>query len=335
MRIARQPTAHSATSAPFSRVLPALLWLASVVGLGVSSAPGFGGARIVAALASLLFIGVLIKRLVHEAPHARDLPDLTPLVAPRLGFWGLAFAIGLGLALVLALGLFVGAGASVLLVACLVALMFVINWRDKLPMPMLLVGLAAGLLVGLGIALVERGQFAWALLNAVATPPLFAAGALLMRRSGLGQVRLLAGQGWWSLRSFAWGCALALPAAILNLLGNLQGRDAWVAHWWQPLAALDPAIAEEIWARLFLTTLMYALLRPVSNNRPGRALAVAVLLSALAHAFAHSGINPIGLVIGGLLYGVPAGLLFVKRDLEHAIGYHFLIDCVRYLAALI
>jgi hypothetical protein len=87
-------------------------------------------------------------------------------------------------------------------------------------------------------------------------------------------------------------------------------------------------------SRLFLTTLVYLLLRPVTNARPRRALAAAVLLGAGTHAAAHTGINPIGLVIGAMLYGVPAGLIFIKRDLEHAIGYHFGIDVVRYVAAL-
>lgn len=94
-----------------------------------------------------------------------------------------------------------------------------------------------------------------------------------------------------------------------------------------------PGIAEETWARLFLTTFCYALLRPTTNQRPRRAVVVAVLVGALVHSFAHTGIDPLGLVIGGLLYFVPAALLFIKRDLEQAIGYHFLIVFVRFTAA--
>jgi membrane protease YdiL (CAAX protease family) len=113
----------------------------------------------------------------------------------------------------------------------------------------------------------------------------------------------------------------------------MQAADTWLTHWWQPLYALVPAVGEEVWARLFLTTLCYALLRPTTNNNPRRALVAAIVIGALAHSFAHTGIDPIGLLIGGLLYGVPTGLLYIKRDLEHAVGYHFLIDFVRYLAA--
>ncbi|MBE7385644.1 MAG: hypothetical protein F6J95_030125 [Leptolyngbya sp. SIO1E4] len=34
------------------------------------------------------------------------------------------------------------------------------------------------------------------------------------------------------------------------------------------------------------------------------------------------------------LFGVPMGLLFVKQDFEHAAGYHFFIDFVRFWVAL-
>lgn len=335
MRSNVQKTTFSPTRPPLSRVLLASLWLASVTSMAVSLLPKFGSARVVAALASLLFIAVLIGKLIRTSPHAADLPDLAPLIAPRLGFWGLTVALTLGILLLLGVGLIISPGASLLAATCLIALAMAITWRSQVSRRVVLLGLAAGLIVGLGIRLLEYGQLSWAFLNAIVVPPVFVAGALLLQRSKLSQVRLLAGQCRRGLHGFAWGCVLAAPAAILNLLGNVQAGDTWVVHWWQPLAALDPAIAEEIWARLFLTTLVYAMLRPVSNSRPGGALCVAVLLSSLAHAFAHSGINPIGLLIGGILYGAPTGLLFVKRDLEHAIGYHFFIDGLRYLAALI
>ena len=113
----------------------------------------------------------------------------------------------------------------------------------------------------------------------------------------------------------------------------MQQSDTWVVNWWQPLYAIVPGIAEETWARLFLTTLCYALLRPATNHSPRRAVFGAILFGALVHGLAHTGINPIGLIIGSLLYGVPTALLFIKYDFEHAVGYHFLIDFVRYLAA--
>ncbi|NIW49866.1 MAG: hypothetical protein GWN30_35365 [Gammaproteobacteria bacterium] len=41
------------------------------------------------------------------------------------------------------------------------------------------------------------------------------------------------------------------------------------------------------------------------------------------------------IIFGLFFYGIPPALLFIKRDLEHAIGYHFMIDFVRFLAAAI
>jgi hypothetical protein len=313
----------------------ALLWLASVTGMGLSLLPDLSWARGVAALASLLFIATLIRNLVRDTPRATDLPDLSPIAAPRLGFWAMTALITLSILALLFIGLMVSPGASLLSAAALIALGVAIAWRSNLRRPVVLIGLAAGTIVGLGIRYLERGQLAWAIMNAVAIPPVFVGGVLLMDRSGLGQIRLLAGQYRLSLQGLAWGCFLAVPAAILNFVGNVQGGDTWVRHWWQPVAAVDPAIAEELWARLFLTTFIYMLLRPRSNDHPSRALYTALLLGSLTHALAHAGINPVGLVIGSLLFEVPTGLLFIKRDLEHAIGYHFLVDYLRFMAALL
>lgn len=322
------------TGATLARNSLALLWLVSIASMALSLATDFKGTRGIAGLTSLLFILMLIVFLSRTPPHAAELPDLTPLVAPRLGFWAMVLMIMSIIVLVLCIGLIVNPGLILLVIICLIALGIMITWRGKVRRPVVLTGLGAGLFVGLGIRYLEHGQLAWAIMNAIVLPPIFIAGVLLLAWSGLGQARLLAGQYRLNLRGFVWGGVLAIPPAILNMMGNIQSGDSWVMRWWQPLAALDPAISEEIWARLFLTTLVYILLRPLSNSRPRRALGVAVLVSSLTYAFAHSGINPLGLIIGGLLYGIPTGLLFAKRDLEHAIGYHFGVDFLRFLAAL-
>jgi membrane protease YdiL (CAAX protease family) len=136
------------------------------------------------------------------------------------------------------------------------------------------------------------------------------------------------------------GIRAGLPAALLNVLGG-NPSDPWVRQWWHPLAAFAPGIAEEIAARLFLTTLCYALLRPTTNDHPRRAVLAAILIGAIVHSLAHlptleivSG-HGVTFLIAGLLYGVPMALLFIKRDLEQAIGYHFFVDFVRFLVAFL
>jgi hypothetical protein len=124
-----------------------------------------------------------------------------------------------------------------------------------------------------------------------------------------------------------------VPVALFNLvglLGTLEQTDSWVRHWWQPAAAVAPAVAEQTWASLFLVPLTYAVLR-AGSHRP--ALVAAVVVSALVHGFAHSGVDPVGIVVGSLLFSVPAALLFVRRDLETAVGYHVGVDLVRFVTA--
>jgi hypothetical protein len=229
----------------------------------------------------------------------------------------------------------------VLLAAALISLRLIWIWRGRLTRRLVALGLAAGALAAIAGIPASQSGLAGLLFTLATTPLIFIGGGLLLEHTGLARSRLLEGRYAAALGSFAWGCALALPAALLNILGGANPSDTWVSRWWHPLAALAPGIAEEVAARLFLTTLCYALLQPAAGKRPRRAVVAAVLLGAIVHSLAHlptlSMLSFQGLtfLIVGLLYGVPPALLFVKRDLEQAIGYHFLVDFIRFLAALI
>jgi len=255
-------------------------------------------------------------------------------LTPQIKFWAATIGLLLGLGIVFVIGMMVGTAVSLMGISALIAAGITISWRSHLNNQTVLVGLAFSLVAGLGIRYLGNGDLSWAIFNFVTILPLFTGGSLLASHTGLANVRLLQGEYSLGLKSFLWACVLAFPASLLNLLGNLQQGDTWVAHWWQPLYAIVPGIAEETWARLFFTTLCYAILRPTDNQHPRRAIVISILAGALVHSFAHTGLNPLGLIIGGLLYFIPTALLFIKYDFEHAVGYHFLIDFVRFSAAL-
>jgi hypothetical protein len=290
---------------------------------------------VVIGLASFIFIVALIWILARARPQAEDLPDPTGSGKPRPGFGWRTLILLFAVLATFTVGLRIGTGAAPVLVAGLTGLGLTLAWRRNLDRCLLFAGAAVGLLCGLGTLLLGNGDLGWAIFNCLCLPPAFTGGLLLLRQTGMAHSRWQDKGFALGLRSFLWGCTLALPAALLNLLGNLQGSDTWVRHAWQPLYALVPALAEESWARLFLTTLCYAVLRPVSGRHPRWAIVVAVLIGALVHGFAHTGIDPFGLVVGSLLYGLPAALLLIKKDFEHAVGYHFLVDFVRFVAAFL
>lgn len=289
----------------------------------------------VTGIAGFVFIVALIWFLARKKPAVDDLPDLDLFPGARPGFWLRVFLIFLGLGIAFLVGMMIGTGFSPLLACGLLGQGITIAWRKQLTGGVVWAGLAAGLVSALGILFLGNGDISWAVANLVLIPPAFMAGALLLQQTKLGRISLLEGEPARALYGFLFACVLAVPAALLNLLGNLQSQDTWIRRWWQPLYAIVPGIAEEIWARLFLVTVCYAILRPVTNQRPRRALVVAILTSVIAHGFAHTGIDPFGIVIGSLLYSLPAALLLIKGSFEQAVGYHFMVDFVRYLAAYV
>jgi hypothetical protein len=309
------------------------LWIASIFGgIGRSIQPS-KALDFLAGISSFAFIAALIWFLARKKPVAVDLPDLTIFTGERPGFWLRVLLLFLGLGAIFFAGLMIGTGFSPLLACGVLGLGITLAWRDTLSTKTLWGGMAAGLIAALGILFLGNQDLSWAIANLLTIPPAFTGGVLLLQRTKLGGVHLLDGKPWQSAVGFLAACALAAPAAVLNLLGNLHSQDAWIRHWWQPVYAIVPGIAEETWARLFLVTFCYAILRPVSNQRTQRAIAIAIVISVLAHGFAHTGIDPFGMIIGSLLYTLPVALLFIKYGFEQAVGYHFMVDFVRYIAA--
>lgn len=74
-------------------------------------------------------------------------------------------------------------------------------------------------------------------------------------------------------------------------------------------------------------------LHPAARAHPSRAVVYVVLIGVLTHTalyvphLALFNLNGIMmLLVGGLLCGLRMSMLLVKRNFEHAVGYHFLID---------
>lgn len=140
-------------------------------------------------------------------------------------------------------------------------------------------------------------------------------------------------------RSLAFGALVALPLAAVNNLyfylnaGAVSFRNVFASAF----EALSPAIHEEIIFRFFALALCLYLLRASPARRwvTAAAITLAVVPHSLNHLPALFLENPaMGLAMlaaTSLLFGLPMALLQLRRNLESAIAFHWLIDFVRFL----
>jgi hypothetical protein len=104
--------------------------------------------------------------------------------------------------------------------------------------------------------------------------------------------------------------------------------------------ALKPAIMEETAFRLLFMGLALVVLTKVLPRNI--AIASAIFMAIVFHSAAHVPdllmTNPpmalVMVAVTSLLFGLPLALLAYKKDVETAIGFHWVIDAVRFSLGL-
>jgi hypothetical protein len=202
----------------------------------------------------------------------------------------------------------------------------------------LLLALVAGI-AGFSAGWITMPLYLWAILQVALVLAGLLAGWTIQRTTGLWQANLglslaMDGGPGAALRGFAVGIVMGTPWALGLVLLGAANETAWVEAWWQPLIAIQPAIAEEAWGRVLLVPLLFLLFRRVARGRV--ALTAAVVIMAYWFAYLHT-TGGLGAVFStlmiGTLYTIPISVLWLRRGLEVAIGFHFWLDFTKFLAA--
>jgi hypothetical protein len=198
--------------------------------------------------------------------------------------------------------------------------------------------LVAGI-AALGARWVPFHPIVWSILQVLLVSTGLWAGWAALRHAGLleqgiGYSRFLSEGTASALRGFLQGTLIGLPWALSIIVMGGSESETWVRHWWQPLVAINPGIAEEAWGRILPVPLLFLLLRRVS--RPRKAFMTALFIVGYWFAYLHTsgGIDELFSTITiGTLYALPVSYICLHRDLETAIGFHFWLDFVKFAAA--
>jgi len=330
-----------------SGLLLALGTLASLA-IAAGMATGVGGLAGIGSLAALAYVLVLSIVLAREV--AADRPRLDAawrettggaLPAPRRGigatFAGRVFAVVVVIALATAVAVAVlGNGWWLIMFSVPAAVAVLVARRAELSPRVWTAGLASAVAL-LAVETIFQGNVIGGLVLGAVIAPQVMAGIVLLASSRLARVWSYDGRLRSAGRAFALGCLFAVPPTLMNVSGmtaEMAGAaEASFESVWQAFFALQPALLEEAWARLFLLPLLYVAFRSAPCATTGRALSFALLVSVAAHGLAHapqSIATVTNALFSALVYGVPLALLFLRRGLESAIGYHFFIDFVRF-----
>jgi Type II CAAX prenyl endopeptidase Rce1-like len=284
------------------------------------------------------YVVALIWYLIRSGPSFSQLPEIRPYAFRRWrsGVWIPVLVI----ALIFTLTAFSDYGVLILdLLMLLAAIWIIVAWRREISLRLTIQGVGiAAIAFFAGRPLQESGlvsvtgyyQFT------VLTPFMYVAGGLLFGHTKLGGIQLLAKQYLPALRSFLWGCLLFIPLGLANAASRapVGVNLPRVSEWWMPFTLpWWSGIVEETWFRLFLVGMVYWMLRPAFSKRPALAVLAAVLFSGITFGLGH-GRSLDTFLFTGLLYGVPFAVIFTKRDWEHAVAAHYMVNLIPWVMVL-
>lgn len=280
------------------------------------------------------YVAALLWYLGRSGPSVNQLPEIRPQVLPRWKFG--AWIPVLVIALLFVLTLVSEQGVSILVLLMMVATgPILLAWRREIHRRSVIQGLTVALIAFLAGSQMSDNGFVSKLflyLLPVFSLPMYVAGGLLHERTRLGGIQLLNGQYGKAVKSVLWGGLLFIPLGLLNAAGGSPGPGiTWVTKWWQPLwLPWFSGIAEETWFRLFLMGLCFFFLRPAFRSRPAVAVVASVLFSGITFGMLH-GFTLERFLVTGLLYGVPMAAVLARRDWEHAVGAHYMVNMIPWL----
>jgi len=279
------------------------------------------------------YVAALLWYLTRSGPSISQLPTIRPFVFPRwkYGTW----IPVLGTIFIFYLIAISDDGLFLLILLSIIATVWIlVVWRREIKLRSVIQALAVALFAYLGSLLLLNGFYSDIifLLLLIFVAPMYIAGGLLVTHTGLGGVQLWDKRYRHVLRSFLLGCLLFVPLGLFNAAGGSPGSDiTWMNELWMPFwLPKFPAITEETWFRLLLVGISYFLLRPAFPTRPALPILGAVLFSGITFGLLHDRTLE-GFLTTGLLYGLPMAVTFARRDWEHAVGAHYMINMIPWL----
>lgn len=277
------------------------------------------------------YIATLLWHLSCSGLSVNKQPEIRPQVLSRWKF-GTWIPV-LFIALLFLLTIVSEQGTSILMLLMMVATVIILFvWRKEIRWSSVIQGLTVAFIALLaGTQMSENGfisKLSFYLLP-VFSFPMYVAGGLLYERTRFGGIQLQSGQYGKAVKSVLWGGLLFIPLGLFNAAGGSPGSGiTWVTKWWQPLwLPWFSGIAEEILFRLFLMGLCYFFLRPAFRSFPAVAVVATVLFSGITFGMGH-GFTLERFLVTGLLFGVPMAAIFARRDWEHAVGAHYMVNMI-------
>jgi len=276
------------------------------------------------------YVAVLLWYLYCTGPSIRKLPVFKPFLPAK---WRFAkFIPALAMLVIAVLHGVPDLGENILfLVIMISALVIPVAWYRKIRWRVVFYGISVTLIALFsGYPLVNNyiSKFGFIILLAF-VPPMFISSWLLFRRTDFGEIKLLSGGYFKAVKSFLMGCLMFVPLGLINAADDAPGTGMkWIDEWWEPLVQpLFSGIVEETWYRLFLVSFCYYLLRPLFPKKPVAAVVLVLLFSAVTFGLGH-GTSLDRLLTTGLLFGLPMAVVFARRDWEHTVGAHYMINLI-------
>ncbi len=281
-----------------------------------------------------IYVLALNWYLSSSGPAVGSFPEIKLLPQFKYGAW----IPVVGFSLIFAMTILSDAGTSILLLLLMLAtLIILVIWRKEIALVSVVQGVVLAMIAYLAGLKMEENEFIGTGVLYVLplfVMPMYVASGLLIKRTGLGGIRLQEGRYFDALKSLGWGILLFVPLGLFNAAsGSLGTEISWVTEVWMPVwLPWFSGIAEEVWFRLFLVSLSFYLVRPLLKTQPVLAVVIVVLFSGITFGLGH-GRTIEKFLTTGLLFGVPMAVVFVRRDGEHAVGAHLVIIMIPWICA--